>query len=431
MSEAVGSVAASWSRLTAAVADQVVVTAVEDVHRAVSDGVYRWLGPLGRPVQPYSDAVTAGAYQAVRMGLRGAGEVAAAVCQLPHRRAAATASSEVTPVAQVAPAVTPPPSRAAIKARAIAQGVLSPELLSAAPAFEEELSLRYPGRSGPVAPMELAAAVPRAGSRLVVFVHGLVDTEQVWFSSDERTDGTACLPVAVEASGATPLLVRYATGRTIERNGRDLDAALEAVVTSWPVPVTSLTFVGHSMGGLLLRVACAAAVDRGARWLDRLDDLLYLGTPHLGSWLEKVANVTSWTLRQTSRQAAPFGSLLDVRAQGIKDLRFGTTEAAAWPEGRVDGLLTGRPVDAPWLVGARHHLVVGRLRPDPSHPLNAVLGDALVRSSSATGAGRWRRIEGAAPARITAVGASHVRLPRDPEVAAVLGDVLTDGRRAG
>ncbi|TVR20122.1 MAG: hypothetical protein EA387_12025 [Nitriliruptor sp.] len=422
MTERVGTAAASWSRLTAAVADQVVVTAVEGVHRAVSDSVYRWLGPLGRPVQRYTDAVSAGAYRAVRLGLRGAGEVAAAACQFPHGRAAATADGEATPTA------SPPPSRAAIKARAIAQGVLSPELLSVAPAFEEELSLRYPGRPGPVAPAELAAAVPMAGPHLVVFVHGLVDTEQVWFPTDERA---VCLPAAVEASGATPLLVRYATGRTIERNGRDLDAAMEAVVTSWPVPLASLTLVGHSMGGLLARAACAAAVARGARWLDRLGDLLYLGTPHLGSWLEKVANVTSWTLRRTSRHAAPIGALLDGRSQGIKDLRFGTTETAAWPEGRVDGLLTGRPVDAPWLVGARHHLVVGRLHPHSGHPLNAVLGDALVRSSSATGAGRWRRIEGTGPARVTTVDASHVRLPRDAEVASVLSAVLAERRRAG
>jgi pimeloyl-ACP methyl ester carboxylesterase len=305
--------------------------------------------------------------------------------------------------------------------------VLSSELLAVAPTFEEELSLRHPGRSGPVDPAQLASVVPTVSSRLVVFVHGLVDTEQVWFPSDERP---ATLPAAVEASGATPLFVRYATGRPIERNGRDLDAALEAVVTAWPVPITSLTLVGHSMGGLLLRAACAAAVDRGSSWLERLDDLLYLGTPHLGSWLEKLANVTSWTLRRTSRRAAPIGSLLDRRSQGIKDLRFGTTEVAAWPEGLVDGLLTGRPVEAVWLDGARHHLVVGRLHADPGHPVNAVLGDALVRASSATGAGRWRRIEGAASTRVTAVDASHVGLPRHSEVAAVLREVLAAGCRA-
>ena len=456
MTTDIGTVAASWSRLTAAVADQVVVTAVEDVHRAVSDGVYRWLGPVGRPVQRSSDAMAAGVYRTVRLGLRGAGELAAAACQVAGGgttrttpaapatpatalgpAAPATPAAALTPAATMpttAPGVRPPapaqpaPSGAGIKARAIAAGVLAPELLSVAPAFDDDLSWRHPGRSDPIAPARLASAVPTAHSRLVVFVHGLVDTERVWFPTGGQV---AALPAAAHAAGTTPLFVRYATGRTIERNGHDLATTLDEVVTSWPVPVTSLTLVGHSMGGLLLRAACAAALDRGASWLDRLDDLLYLGTPHLGSWLEKVANVTTWTVRRTSRRAAPIAAVVDRRSQGIKDLRFGTTELAAWPEGRVDGLLTGRPADVPWLSRARHHLVVGRLHRDPGHPLNAVLGDALVRASSATGAGRWRRIEGASSPRVVAVAASHLRLPRDAEVAAVLTDVLSPGGRGG
>lgn len=398
--------AAGWSRLAAAVADEVVVTAVQDMHRAISDGAFRWLGPVGRPIQRWTDATNAAVYRSVRLGLRGAGEIGAVVA----RRRAADASSPVLP-----------PSRAALKARAIAHGVVAEELLLAAPGFAEEVTLRCLGQPGPVLPSQLPSVVPDAGSRVVVFVHGLVDTEQVWLPSD---GGTASLPAAVDAAGATPLFVRYGTGRSVVRSGRGLDALLGEVVAAWPVPVTSLTLVGHSMGGLLLRVACAAAADRGARWVDHLDDLVYLGTPHLGSWLEKVANVTSWTLRRTSVQAAPIGALLDVRSQGIKDLRFGTTDHAAWPAGRIDGLLTGRPVDVPWMEGARHHLVVGRLRPSPGHPLNAVLGDALVRSSSATGTGRWRRIDGAGSPRVTTVAASHTRLPRDTEVARVLTDVL-------
>lgn len=415
MAHGVGTGAAAWSRLTAAVADQVVVRAIEDVHRAVSDGVFRWIGPLGRPVQRVTDAAMAASYRAVRAGLRGTGEVVAGACHLGARSSATSCSTAV------------PPSRSAIRARAIAQGVLAQELLAVAPTFDEDLSLRHPGRSGPLEPAHLALQVPTVSSRLVVFVHGLVDTEQVWFPSEQPV---AALPAAVEATGATPLFVRYATGRPVERNGRDLDAVLEAVIAAWPVEVTSLTLVGHSMGGLLIRAACASAVDRRSSWLDRVEDLVYLGTPHLGSWLEKAANVTTWTLRRTSRRAAPIGSLVDRRSQGIKDLRFGTTEVAAWPEGLVDGLLTGRPTDVPWLSGARHHLVVGRLHADPGHPVNALLGDALVRASSATGVGRWRRIDGATSTRAIAIDASHMRLPRDAAVAAVLREVLVTGGRA-
>ncbi len=405
-----GHEAAGWSRLAAAVADQLVVTTAQDLQRAVSDGTYRWLGPPARPVQRYTDAASDVVFRTVRAGLRRAGDLGAFV--------AGARAADAEPGGTTVPT---PPSRAATKARAIAHGVVAQQLLEVAPELDQEVSFRLAEGVGPVEPARLPELLPETTSRLVVFVHGLVDTEQVWLPVDGRG---VSLPAGVASSGATAVLVRYGTGRTIMRNGQDLDRRLGELLASWPVPVTSLTLVGHSMGGLLIRAACVAAADRGEQWLDRLDDIVYLGTPHLGSWLEKVANVTSWTLRHSSSRSAPIGRFLDARSQGIKDLRFGTTDETAWAAGSIDGLLTGRPQDAPWLERARHHLVVGRLHPDPRHPLNSLLGDALVRADSAAASGRFRRIEGVEPPSVTAVGASHTRLPRDPEVARVLTGVL-------
>lgn len=402
---------AGWSRLVAAVADQVVVTVAQELHRAVSDGTYRWLGPPARPVQRCTDAASDAVFRTVRAGVRGAGEVGAL---LAGGRGVDDEVGDVT--------VSAPPSRTAIKARAIAHGVMAQQLLEVAPELEQEMAFHLPEGAGPVEAARLPELLPAITSRPVVFVHGLVDTEQVWLPVDARG---VSLPAAVASSGATPVLVRYGTGRTIARNGQDLDRLLGELLASWPVPVTSLTLVGHSMGGLLIRAACVAAADRGQRWLDHLADIVYLGTPHLGSWLEKVANVTSWSLRHASSHSAPIGRFLDARSQGIKDLRFGTTDEAAWAAGSIDGLLTGRPQDAPWLERARHHLVVGRLHPDPGHPVNSVLGDALVRASSAAATGRWRRIEGVERPSLTAIGASHTRLPRHPDVAQLLTGVLT------
>jgi pimeloyl-ACP methyl ester carboxylesterase len=403
--------AAGWCRLVAAVADEVVVTVTQEMHQAVSDGTYRWLGPPARPVQRCTDAASAAAFRAVRAGLRGAGELGALLAGARQTDDAASGENMATP-----------PSRAALKARAIAHGVIREQLLEVAPELDQEVTFRLTDGGGPIDPARLPALLPAITSRPVVFVHGLVDTEQVWLPVE---GGGVSLPAAVANSGATPVLVRYGTGRTIARNGRDLARLLGELLDSWPVPVTSLTLVGHSMGGLLIRAACAAAADRGQTWLERLADIVYLGTPHLGSWLEKFANVTSWSLRHASPHSAPIGRFLDARSQGIKDLRFGTTDETAWDPGRIDALLTGRPQDAPWLERARHHLVVGRLHPDPRHPVNSVLGDALVRASSASATGRWRRIHGSEPPSLMAVGASHTRLPRDPEVAQLLGGVLS------
>jgi len=403
--------AAGWARLAAAAADEVVVGVVQDLHRAVSDTTYRWLGPPARPIQRCTDAVSGMVFRTIRAGLRGAGEVGALVA---GRRTAGAASTG-------APAPGPP-SRVAAKASAIAHGVLNDQLHAVAPQLDRGVTIRLAERRGPIEAALLPALLPTVTSRPVVFVHGLVDTEQVWIPAGDRG---VSLPAAVAAAGATPVLVRYGTGRTIERNGRELDGVLDELLTSWPVPVTSLTLVGHSMGGLVIRAACAAAADRGQGWLSRLADVVYLGTPHLGSWLEKVANVGSWSMRHASPHSAAIGRFLDARSQGIKDLRFGTTDETAWPVGRIDGLLTGRPRDIPWLEGPRHHLVIGRLHAHPSHPVNGVFGDALVRASSAAATGRWRRIDGDGRPSTTPIDASHTWLPRHPEVARLLNRLLT------
>lgn len=398
-----------WARLLAAVADRVVVGTVHDMHRAISDGAYRWVGPLGRPVQRVQDAVTDRVYGAVRASLRGAGELGAAFAG--HLGTDALS-----------------PSPAALKARAIAHGVVSDEVMAVAPELDLEVTLRHQGRPIAVDPDRLRDTYPDASGRITVFVHGLVDTEAVWFArpqrpQDEGGHDIPALPDVAAAAGVTPVLVRYGTGRAIGRNGADLAELLEGMVAAWPVPVTELVVVGHSMGGLLMRAACATAHERGHRWQDVLTDIVYLGSPHLGSWLEKVTNVGTWAIRRSSR-AAPIGTLIDGRSRGIKDLRFGTLVEDGWGDSPIDDLLTGLVEDAPWAADVTHHLVVGRLRPDERHPLNLVFGDALVRSSSASGVGRTRRIAAGGQVVVLPVAARHSRLVHDPDVTALVRRVL-------
>ena len=134
--------------------------------------------------------------------------------------------------------------------------------------------------------------------------------------------------------------------------------------------------------------------------------------------------MTSWTLRQSSATTAPIGALLDARSRGIKDLRFGTIDEAGWHDRGIDDLLSGLAPDTPWLGGVRHHVVVGRLRPRRGDPLNLVFGDLMVREGSATGSGRWRRIEAADDVTVHLVAAPHGRLVDHPEVAELVDGVL-------
>lgn len=391
-----------WSRLVTGVADEVVVTTVQQMHRAVSDGTFRWVGPLGRPVQTVLDLVTDRTYASIRASIRGLGSVGVGAAE--H-----LASS------------TPGGSFAAAKARAIAQGVVGEDLRARAPELQTELGLWHDGVEVSLDRSGLRAAYGEPSGRVVVFVHGLVDTEAVWHV---RAPVGAALPELAAELGATPVLLRYGTGRAIARSGRDLAALLERLVARWPVAVTELVLVGHSMGGLVIRAAASVARGRDARWPALLTDVVYLGTPHLGSWLEKTANVGSWVLRHASSRTAPLGTLLDGRSPGIKDLRFGTVTDGGDPQ-TVDDLLSGLAPDDPWLDGTRHHLVVGRLRPAEHHPLNLLFGDSLVRRGSASGHGPRRRIAGGGQVRVIPVVSRHRALVSAPEVSVLLRDVLT------
>jgi pimeloyl-ACP methyl ester carboxylesterase len=143
-------------------------------------------------------------------------------------------------------------------------------------------------------------------------------------------------------------------------------------VDEWPVGVERVALVGHSMGGLILRAACAVGastatgtgVDR--RWTTRVSDLVTLGTPHLGAPLAGAVGHGARALARLPETSA-FGRILDQRSVGVHDL--------------VEGLAD----DVPPLPHARYHLVSATVSRSPRHPVGRLLGDLFVRQPSAYG----------------------------------------------
>ena len=65
------------------------------------------------------------------------------------------------------------------------------------------------------------------------------------------------------------------------------------------------------------------------RWPARLDDLVFLGTPHHGAPLERAGNWVDLLLGATP-YAAPFARLGKLRSAGITDLRHGNLLDEDW-----------------------------------------------------------------------------------------------------
>ena len=223
----------------------------------------------------------------------------------------------------------------------------------------------------------LARAFPAPTPRLAVMLHGLGKTERCWDGSVDDSREFVGLPDALEADGFTPVLVRYNTGRQVADNGAALACLLEEVTDNWPVSVEEVALIGHSMGGLVARSSLHAGESFGHRWTHIVQHLVGLATPHLGSPIEKGAEVASSILATTS-VSRPLGQFVDGRSVGIKDMRHGTVRAAAASERST--------ADTGSAAEVNHHHVVGVVTKSASHPLGYLVGDLVVRVASASGA---------------------------------------------
>jgi pimeloyl-ACP methyl ester carboxylesterase len=194
------------------------------------------------------------------------------------------------------------------------------------------MSVRYGGHGLELSRRELAAAYPLATPKIVVFVHGLADSEASWFHRHEpikHRTGTGFGRRLARDLSYSPVYLRYNTSRHVSENGAELVRLLTDLVRHWPVPVRKIVLIGHSMGGLVVRSAVHQARYRQAPWLSRVTGVVCLGTPHAGASLERAA---AWTADLLGRHlvTAPLARLLDLRSGAIKDLAHGYLHEYQW-----------------------------------------------------------------------------------------------------
>ena len=270
-------------------------------------------------------------------------------------------------------------------AMAALNGAIGDRLEREANPLAIEMTLRHDGRIVPVEHGQLTAAFPAPTPRLAVFVHGLASTEALWRLNAQRHYGNPQVSYGsrLEADlGYTPLYVRYNSGLHISENGRRLAQLLDRLVAEWPTAVEELVLVGHSMGGLVIRSATHYGADRD--WISRVRHLFFLGSPHLGAPLEKLANAAGWIMG-ISDITRPLAVVLNGRSSGIKDLRYGALRDEDWQHIDADALLASHAGDVPLLESAAHYFIAATVTSDRRHPLGVAVGDLLVREASALG----------------------------------------------
>ncbi|MFA4928687.1 MAG: hypothetical protein WC558_09220 [Patulibacter sp.] len=278
------------------------------------------------------------------------------------------------------------------------------------------MTLRHDARDLPIDPESLRRAFPLASGRVAVLVHGLGMTDDAWTARDHRQ--TAYADVLRRELGMAVLTVRYNSGRRIAANGLELASLLERLSAAWPDGIRDLSLIGHSMGGLVCRSATHVAADSGHRWIDELDHVVLLGSPLLGASLERAA-ATAASLLDRLPESRFVGALLNLRSDGVLDLRDGTLTDDHHPPRNDPWPWGERGAAVPLLPGVQHHVVAATLAKNPEAWWAAkVLGDLLVTPSSASSAARGvRRLLFAADDVVTLGGLSHFDLLHHHEVA--------------
>lgn len=262
----------------------------------------------------------------------------------------------------------------------------------------------------------LREALPGATCHLLLTVHGSCMNDRQW-----TRNGYSHVRALSEAHGLTPVHLLYNSGLHISENGRELAHALQRLADRWPVPLETVTLLCLSMGGLVCRSAAAYAEEAGLAWRARLRTLVFLGTPHLGSYLERGGHWVN-TVAEWSPYTAPLARLGWLRSAGITDLRHGSLRDEDW-QGRDrfrDPLSDVRPVPLPVDVRC---IAAAATRSASLEPAGRrLLSDGLVPVASALGRSgdARRRLDLAEGMTAVFTGLNHWGLLDDPRVSAFL-----------
>ena len=324
---------------------------------------------------------------------------------------------------------TSTPEREAVLAAL--NGVLGDHLAASGNPLATPMSLRFAGQA---LDWQAMPAKSQVTGKVLILVHGLCMNDLQWrtapaqASAAQHPHSTHHPAAATEqvvdhgqaladALGYTPVYVRYNTGLHTSDNSHALSEQLDLLNAHWPTPITEMTVLVHSMGGLVTRGAVHSAQQSQASWLKHLKNIVFLGTPHHGAPLEKAGNWVDIILGSTP-YSKPFAKLGQLRSSGITDLRFGHVLGSDWqgqdrfrrkPDSRT-------PVPLP--EGVACYTLAATIAAQRSPLAERIVGDGLVPLPSALGqhADATRSLQFAKASQRIVYRTNHMQLLSSPEV---------------
>lgn len=255
-------------------------------------------------------------------------------------------------------------------------GVLGDYLLERENPLAVIMQFRRDGK--PLSDVALRNLIEKSNGKILLMVHGLCMNDLQW-QVDEHDHGVEL----ARDLGYEPIYLHYNTGRHISENGRDLSSLLEYLVGISPQPL-SLSILAHSMGGLVSRSAFYYGEKAKHTWLEQVNKMVFLGTPHHGAALEKGGNLID-VLLGSNPYSKPFAKLGKIRSAGITDLRYGSIIDEDWQgKDRFSYTMDNRGSLA--LPNGVHCYTLAAVKSKESTVVgDGLIGDGLVNVDSALG----------------------------------------------
>ncbi len=291
-------------------------------------------------------------------------------------------------------------------------GVLGDYLAASRNPLALTMHLRRDGRILPSHRDELSSAIPQASGKVAVLLHGLCMNDLQW-RRNGHDHGTALS----RDLGYTSIYLHYNTGLHISTNGRAAARLLENLLRKWPVPLTDLVLIGHSMGGLVARSACHYGELARHRWTRHLDKLVFIGTPHHGAPLERAGNRVD-ALLSWSAYTAPLARLGRIRSAGITDLRFGSLVDEDWKGWNRFERRGKAAAQVPLPKHVFCYAIAATTAKKSSLLHDRLIGDGIVPLASALGRDRdpTRALKFESSRQWVVHGANHLALLSRPDV---------------
>jgi len=282
------------------------ITGITDLVEAMHHKIASLGGILGRPNQTRTTGITGMVYRNIRTvsGLVGDGidlllkqfsSLLGEKCSSPEREAALAALN----------------------------GVLGDHLAARHNPLTIPMQFRRNGVPLAIGEQAFDEAIRQSDGKIALMVHGSCMNDLQW-NSQGHDHGAAL----AHDLGYLPVYLHYNTGLHVSQNGREFAGLIEVFIKQLPQPI-ELVIIAHSMGGLVSRSACHYGKIACHSWLNHLLKIVFLGTPHHGSPLERVGNWIDIIL-EISPYSAPFSRLGKIRSAGITDLRYGNILDEDW-----------------------------------------------------------------------------------------------------